>query len=383
MMQHSRRVTVASQIAVIVASAVVAIPRLQSAFHANLVREQDDFHTFYRTANCLFTRGCAAYEYIIGIPPNLAPPHAHVLLTPVFWLPQVQGYVVWLAISLCALILTSQRVIHELHISVRPLPMLMAISLAAGSGLMMALVSSGQIYAVLTWPVAEAWLAFRKNRFVRGAVFIGVAAAVKPTLLIFIPWFALQGRRREAAIGVTAFVGVFALGILCFGLEPYRAWLNTLAHLPREGHFRDGSVLEALVRDFTPTEYFARTFAAPAIVTPVWAVTSAVLMAITLIRPLDLDRAWLALLAVGCLVAPKGWIYAGWWLAPAAVALWRSDSRWVRALLAIAAFVFWLPDTAPLWGQPNRLLTLTWGSLYLWAWLLLWFASTSSISRSD
>jgi hypothetical protein len=100
------------------------------------------------------------------------------------------------------------------------------------------------------------------------------------------------------------------------------------------------------------------------------------LLVLTLLRNRsDRDRVFLHLLVAGFLAAPKGWLYAGWWLAAPSIAVWQTASPLTRGAMALAGLLLWLPATAPLWGQPNPWLTPTWGSLYFWVWTLLWLVT--------
>lgn len=355
--------------------AVVAVDRLHESIVFNTTSDHGDFQTFYRTARCLFVERCDPYRDIAGIPPNLDPPHAHVLLMPWALWPTLQAYWMWMAISGVGLIATAFRLRQTVSLQIGLLPSLALVAAVAGSSIAVASVSSGQIYAALAWPVTEVWLALRSRKMARGAILLGLAASVKPTLLLPMAWLAMRGHWRAAAIAVAACALAFAIGLWGFGWSAYAGWLDTVAHFPREGHFADGSILETLLRAFTPTGYLAQVSNLPGLVLPLWAALSGFFISITLLRPLDADRTWLALLACANLVAPKGWIYGGWWLLFPAIVVWRfSASPWTRGLLVCAGALVWLPDTAPMWAQPNPALTLTWGSLYFWVWLMVWVA---------
>src|SRR5437764_1036269 len=134
------RVQSAITIGLAVALGAVVAPRFHSALVANIAGHQDDFHTFYRTARCLFVERCDPYEYIPGIPPNLEPPHAHLLLLPVFLFPQFKAYVIWMTISILALVAAAMRFRQVVRVRLPTLSLVALFTAAAGSSLMMAAV---------------------------------------------------------------------------------------------------------------------------------------------------------------------------------------------------------------------------------------------------
>jgi hypothetical protein len=356
--------------------ALAVVPtRVNTALAANSARHQDDFQTFYRTARCLFVEACEPYAYIEGVNPNLAPPHAHLLLLPVVLLPQRQAYALWLALSVLIVTVSAVWTVRIFPLKVDWAVLSIIVIALADSALTMALIASGQIYAALTAIVVAGWLWFRAGRTTAAAIVIGVGASIKPMLLLPAVWFLFNNQWRAALTTVATTVGISTIGVAYFGPAPYWAWTHTLTHLPLEGHFRDGSILALLTRMFRVTGYYEPLAIKPDIIFTPWAVLGGFVASITLAKRTTLDRSWLALMSAACLISPKGWIYAGWWLVFPAFAVWFSATGWTRPLLVLAATLLWLPDNAPLWGQPNPVLTPTWGSLYLWVWLVIWVAA--------
>jgi hypothetical protein len=94
-------------------------------------------------------------------------------------------------------------------------------------------------------------------------------------------------------------------------------------------------------------------------------------------RPARVDGDWAALLMAALLISPLGWNYYLWmalWPAAGLIAAerpWRDPRVGDAWLLAgLAGWLWWGKMT--LWGQPEPLATLTFGSMYFWALLSLW-----------
>ena len=372
---------------VVLAAAVIAallfVPgRFEAALAISTRDQQQDFGIFHRGAHCLIDGGCNAYAVVPRSAPNLAPPHAHLLMAPVMWLGRPVAYVGWLLVSALVLIGVAYRVARELSIELPPLGWALVVALAAGSGMMMSLVTSGQIYAVLAWPVTAAWIAWRRGSLARAAVWIALGASVKVLLALPLLWFVVRGHWRAAGALVGTLAAVFLVGIAVFGAASYGAWLEMLSRSPLSGHFRDGALMPALTRMLGESSSFAPVAHVPALIRPLWAALSGVIIALALLKPADGDRSFLALLAAATLAAPIGWIYAAWWFAGPVAAVWLTSSVAWRWAIGGVGLALWLPDTTPLVGQPNAWLTPLVGSLFFWVWIALWGAGVGSARRS-
>jgi hypothetical protein len=362
--------------AVALVSLLVLPSRWSSAIGEHYSNNQKDFAIFYATADCLFRIACDdPYAVVQGLTSNLVPPHAHVLFAPFLAFPVQTAYVGWQLFSALVLAGAGAASARALAIRLSWLGWTTGLLALAASGLTMATLASGQIYAVLTWAVTAGWLAWRQDRPPWAGFWIGLAASVKPPLLVIVAWWWLNGHRRAAYTAMAT--GALALGVGCLalGAGPFEGWLRNLAGAPLEAHFRDGSILNSLVRQTVETA-FMPPFSSDVWVRPLWAVLAGLVLMFTALRPApDRDRRFLNLLVAALLAAPKGWLYAGWWLVAPAAAVWMKGSGPIQCGMAIAAAALWLPDTAPLWGQPNPWLTPTWGSLYFWVWALLWLVT--------
>jgi hypothetical protein len=143
------------------------------------------------------------------------------------------------------------------------------------------------------------------------------------------------------------------------------------------GQFHDAALLQFFLRLFTDTSQYVPIVDAPSVVHPLWALVAGLLLAGTVMRHVDADRACLSVLTAAVLISPIGWILSAWWFIGPSLALGLS-SRGVRRMVIMWALglLLWLPDSAPLWGQPSAWLTATWGSLNTWVVMALWAVAT-------
>ena len=80
----------------------------------------------------------------------------------------------------------------------------------------------GQINIVLLALVVGDVLGRRESRW-RG-VGVGIAAAIKLTPLVIVPYLVLTGRRRAAGVATAVFAGALALGVLAAPAESVVYW---------------------------------------------------------------------------------------------------------------------------------------------------------------
>ena len=91
----------------------------------------------------------------------------------------------------------------------------------------------GQISLILAVPVTLAWRARRLDRFREAAMWMGVAASVKPFLLIVFPYLLLERQWRAVLWGGLAWATSFAVGVAVFGPAALAQWFDgsTVAEL--------------------------------------------------------------------------------------------------------------------------------------------------------
>jgi alpha-1,2-mannosyltransferase len=202
--------------------------------------------------------------------------------------------------------------------------------------------SFGQINLILAAMVlADVFLITGPGR----GVLVGLAAGIKLTPGLFIVYYLVTGKRREAwtaafAAAVTVLAG--------FAVQPRAAWAYWSRYLLDPG--RAGGVAYAENQSILAvTARLLRTPQPPSWLT--WALSAVVVIAAAVIARLT-NRAGDELTAVSVIAAaallasPISWTHHWVWFLPAtaAVAAWchRAGGRWRWWLLVAAACVFWI-----------------------------------------
>lgn len=166
----------------------------------------------------------------------------------------------------------------------------------------------------------------------------GVAAAVKLTPLIFVPYYWFSGQRRTALTTVGTFVGCTAVGWLVLPGDSARFWFTELWNVNRVGNIATGgnqSLNGALLRWDVPDG--ARSALA--------AVLGAAVVTVALVRAARAyrnDRPLAAVVIVGAaglVFSPVSWTHHQIWLVLAALLVisdrWRRNLGWAAAVLVI------------------------------------------------
>ncbi|HEX5216389.1 MAG TPA: glycosyltransferase family 87 protein [Vicinamibacterales bacterium] len=369
-------------LALLILGASLLVPRVSAALADNAVHDQQDFGIFYRSAGCVVRGGCSAYPATEQVAPNLAPPHALMLVTPLLPLAQPVAYIVFLLCSTVVLAMQAWRVTRTLGLVLTPLAWLATAAVVGSSGVMESLITSGNIYAFLAWPAVSAWRQWRRGNLLIAGVWLGVIASCKVLVFLALFYFVVHGAWRAALAMVGTAAAIVAIGVAGFGSAPYAAWLEMLSRAPMSGQFHDASIMQTLLRWLTPTMQFVPIADAAGLVRPIWAAAAGLVatLAVTVPRRAA-DAALLAVLSAALLASPIGWILAAWWLIAPAVAVWLIGGSFERAALSSVAVLLWLPSTLPLAGQPSSVLTLTVGSLNFWCVMTLLLVAVAAGRR--
>lgn len=222
----------------------------------------------------------------------------------------------------------------------------------------------------------------------------GVAAAIKLTPLIFLPYLVLT-RRPRAAWRCAA---VFALcqGI-AFAVSPSSSvayWTSYVFDYTRVGGYLRPSGLLATTNQNLMAA-LARFHHGPVPVEALWAMAVLIGAAGLLLAALAHSRCS-ALLGVvvcatsGLVISPVTWTHHMVWVIPAIVWLAAAPQRppWGRAMAAVTAVLFW---AAPIWWVPNGNLTplhenswqlLAGNSFFVWMMLFLGAIAASALWRT-
>jgi hypothetical protein len=314
-------------------------------------------------------------------PLNLNLPHTNLLVWPLAALADRPALIVWTFAGLALFVVTSAVSLRALRWRWRALPALTVLVYLLAWAPSAAFSLTAQVSFLLMLPVTAAWLACRRGRSGAAGVWLGLAAAMKPFLLIFLPYFVLRRDRQAIAAMAGALAAVFAVGVVVFGLDSYVEWARQLPRITWSAHYFNASLTGVLQRSLGRS-YLAVVADAPALVLPLAVVLSIAIAGATFavlarVARRDVDAEWTALLLASLLISPLGWNYYLWialWPAAALIAAqapWRRPRAidlWLAA--GLAGWLWWSKMT--LWGQPHPLATVTFGSMYFWALVAMW-----------
>ena len=290
--------------------------------------------------------------------PNLNPPHFYVLVAPFTILSLNAAFVGWMVAGAAAILGAAFVAQRDLRANWTPTAAVIILNNAA----LNSTVRTGQLSFLLALPVTLAWRAARHARWTSLGAWLGLAASVKPFLLIVLPYLVLRRLWRAVAVMVLTICGCVATGALVFGVEAVRDWVGVLAHQGRmDTHFHNASWVGFAARAL-PAHW--RT------VSILIAVVGVLVTVAVAYRTHSVNRAWLLMMIGALLWSPLGWIYYGWILMPPAVA-WALEGRMPRLIWAGAMLWLWPPYTPSL-SEASPFVAGTAGSVYFWGLLLAW-----------
>jgi alpha-1,2-mannosyltransferase len=296
------------------------------------------------------------------------PPFAALLFVPFSWLPVRAGQVIWSLLNLAALFAVAALSIRAArpHWSGRTAVGIAALALLPVARLDPAAltIAFGQINIVIVLLILADLtrvLGVGSRRIPRG-IGVGIAAAVKLTPLVFIPFLLLTRQFRAA----TTALGTFVLcSLAAFAVAPHSSWLYWSTEIfndRRSGNLRyisDQNLASALQRfaggPVAPllAGLLAALFACGGLALAAWAYrASSPLLGI------------LVCAATGLIISPVSWVHHYVWVVPllAWLALARDRPRggpsWALGLAVLlwAAPVWWVPDPQTGYGGPLVLL---------------------------
>ena len=367
-------------------------------------RDAQDFGIFLTSART-FAAGGSLYPAAASIRNrtsyrtgqlNLNLPHTHLILLPLVTLRPRTALAVWMIASLIVLVLCAWGVLHALRWRL-PALLWLAIGVYLLSwGPAAAFSLTAQISLLLAGPVTAAWIAARQGHHARAGAWLGLAAAIKPFLFIFVPYFIVK--RNWPALRSLALVAVAtaATGVLVFGFDAYREWFSQLPRINWATHYFNASIAGVAERLFGRSYYAIvgrqiwiermLILTATAVVAGVTFRRLARRRAADGVEPTDVD--WAVLLMASLLLSPLGWVYYLWiLLGPVAAAIghsrfWQRPRRLDLLLVPGLAGWLWYGRMAE-WGQPSPLATATFASMYFWALLSLWLWTVCTTVRCD
>jgi alpha-1,2-mannosyltransferase len=210
----------------------------------------------------------------------------------------------------------------------------------------------GQINILLALMVAADLLGSRRIGRVTlpQGVLTGVAAAIKLTPLILVPYLVLVGRRRAAALAAATFVACEGVAALCSPASSKVYWTKDVFDASRAGGL-------LYISDQNLRSVLARFHHANVPGALVWSLavllgTAGVLLAVLAARRSSPLLGLLVCEATALLVSPISWVHHFVWVVPAIVWMAVADDRpaYGRVLAAGTFALFW---AAPIWWVPN------------------------------
>jgi Glycosyltransferase family 87 len=324
---------------------------------------------------------------------NLNLPHTHLILMPLVGLTPQTALTIWVGASIIVIVLCALAVLQALRWRLPALWWLAIGVYLLAWGPAAAYSLTAQISLLLAGPVTAAWISLRHGRHGRAGAWLGLAAAIKPFLFLFVPYFAIRRDWRALQTFALAAATIVAAGILVFGLDAYREWASQLPRIDWATHYFNASIAGLAQRVFGRSYYASARhvwieamvmLAAMAAVTSVSFRRIAQRRAAEGVDSIDLD--WAVLLLASLLLSPLGWVYYLWIaLGPLAAAIghsrfWQAPRRADLLLVPGLAGWLWFGKMTG-WGQPNVLATATLASMYFWALLSLWL--WVSINRAN
>ncbi|OKI02203.1 hypothetical protein A6A06_14115 [Streptomyces sp. CB02923] len=268
----------------------------------------------YRAAIGESAAGHSLYDYATGEGDVFNyPPFAALILWPLHWLGDRAAALGWTALTLAAAIWTVVLLYRaaQRHHQQRNFPLFaIALSLVLVSSAHLSTQLWGQLGALLTVLVLIDALGRLPRPF--GGALVGLAAAVKLAPLMFIPYFLLTRRYREAATASAVFAGAALLAWGVFPSDSARFWLSETFRMRERvwdiGDPANQSLYSFVLRCGLGPTATSLVFAASALaVLAVWAVWT---------RRLRTRDPVLAVLVTGCvwlLLEPVTWVHHLYW----------------------------------------------------------------------
>ncbi|GAA2633059.1 hypothetical protein GCM10010411_84390 [Actinomadura fulvescens] len=298
---------------------------------------QADLHVYLGAIETV-RNGRPLYDYAAeNGDPFTYPPFALIVLQPLGWAPEPAVRVAW---TLCTLVIAGliAAALTRRRVLVMAAALVLVLSAPLQSNLRF-----GQISVLLVLLVLVDGLGLTRPRW-RGAL-IGLAAAIKLTPLLFLPYLVLTGQRRAATRATGVFVVAAGLAFVALPEDSARFWTDAVFTTSRVGDLSAGgnqSVNGALLRlgVLEPVKSAAWLLYAGGLA---WA-------ALLWGRRLYADgRVAEAVVTVGCatlVVSPVSWTHHQVWLVLAGLVLLAGPGRARRAAGVAVLLVMIFPLAA-------------------------------------
>lgn len=262
--------------------------------------------------------------------PFTYPPFAALVLWPIGYLPEGVLQAIWMPLTCAAVALLAAAVGGALSPARHRRPV--AVAAAACALMLSAPVQSnlrfGQVSIFIVLLALVDAMGLTPARW-RGSL-VGIAAAIKLTPLLFVAYFLIARRYRDAARAGAAFVGCAVIAALLLPTESAQFWTGTIAETDRIGNL-------ASLGNQSVHGMLLRLGVADDVLPAVWAGLVAVICGIALLRARRIGLAGRpvhAAVLVGCATvaaSPVSWTHHQIWPVLAAMLLIAVPPAWRRA----------------------------------------------------
>lgn len=293
--------------------------------------------------------------------PNLNPPFFMVLIAPLALLDYTHAWWAWAALSMGSLALS----LWLLAGTVVRNKTSQAVLSALGMGLLMAYhpvyvnFVLGQVGTLLLLPLTLSWLALRQGKAWQAGCWLGLAAGLKPFLIIFLLPLLLTRRWQASAAMTLTLLCTGLVGWVWLGSDTYVHYQLVASHVTWTTSNWNGSIVGFVDRAFSgvdPTTWPQARQLARGLGIGLSGVV--VLLVCWALRPgrhamggdapdRRADRLFMLMVPASVLVSPLGWLYYLPWLLICSAVLWQWTAHqphgrawrlaWVAALLATLA----------------------------------------------
>jgi alpha-1,2-mannosyltransferase len=285
-----------------------------------------DLHIYYGAAQTV-RHGDPLYGYVAeNGGPFTYPPFAVLVFRPFALLPEGALQLVWLVMTCAAVVAIAVAVGRGLgtgRLTVAAIACGLLVSAPVQSNLRFGQVS---IFIVLLALVDAMSLLPPRYR----GILVGVAAAIKLTPLLFVVYFLVAGRYRDAARAAGAFVACALLAAAVLPGDSLRYWTGTMLETSRIGNL-------ASLGNQSVHGMLMRVGVAPQVLPFVWAALIAAVCGTALWRARQLHQHGeqvRAAVLVGCATvaaSPVSWTHHQVWTVLAAMLLIATDGAWRKA----------------------------------------------------
>lgn len=208
---------------------------------------------------------------------------------------------------------------------------------------------------------------------------VGIATGVKLTPAVFIVWFLLSGRRREAVTSAATALGTAALGFVLLPRDSAKFWLHKVFQTDAVGktYITDNQSLSGMLARITHLDDPKALWAVAAVVVGI----AGLLLAARIERDGDTALGAVCCAVTGLLISPISWSHHWVWAVPAGILLARRTPRGLAVwVLVFASFLIWAVPHPVLGPSPDlNALQVLLSSLYPLAGLgfLAWAAAST------